>query len=557
MMFAVNSGRGGVRAGSPALREPGRHLSVALQADGAAANLDRDAKCAAGASFGCRDPAQATLWGLGRSIALEHPELWGGLIDLSAECRDDIGAAHVLDQVCAAQGEEEAAFRHGDRYVPRLAHASTVRGGAPMLHRNGAYLLTGGMGVLGLKLARWLAQGGAGHVILLGRTPFPERSAWSALPSGSAEHATATALQEVERLGCSVSTVAADVTDRVAIEVLIRRFGNDLPPLRGVFHTAASIGFSPVSRMSPAVLDEVMRAKVVGGWLLHELTRSLPLDYFVLYSSVASVWGSRGMAHYAAANQFLDALANHRRVLGLPGLSVNWGGWKDGGGSADATRFLEQSDLLPLDPERALHSMGVLMDAGVPQRTVAAVRWRSIKAAFAVSGGRLLDEIGAAVEGRSEPEGEVEREGAEAGFVAELRGLPPAQARERLTTHVREQVAGVLALPVDRLMEAGLGFFRLGMDSLMTVDLRSRLEHSLGLRLPPTIAFEYPTVESLSAQLAERLLGSPAREEATAPKAVTTNGDGGAALTPLAEEELARLLDLAITETLEGGATRR
>jgi microcystin synthetase protein McyD len=502
------------------------------------------------------DPGQAALWGLGRSIALEHPELWGGLIDLPADGRDDIGAAQIFDQVCAAQGEQEAAFRHDGRYVPRLTSAAVVRGGAPMLHRSGAYLLSGGLGVLGLRLARWLAQGGAGHVVLLGRTPFPARSVWTALPAESSARRVAAAFEEIEQLGCTVSTVAADVTDRTAMEAIIRRFGDDLPPLRGIFHTAAAISFTPVSRMSPEALDKVMRPKVVGGWLLHELTRSLPLDYFVLYSSVASVWGSRGMAHYAAANQFLDALANHRRALGLPGLSVNWGGWKDGGGSADATRFLEQSDLLPLDPERALNSMGVLMDAGVPQRTVAAVRWNRMKAAFAFAGGgRLLDEIRAQPVSPHEPVEQVQR--TDAGFVSELRALSRAQARERLTTHVREQVANVLALPVDRLMEASLGFFRLGMDSLMTVDLRSRLERSLGLRLPSTIAFEYPTVESLGAQLAERLFADDVRNALPAPNSEATNGGSGATLPPLAEEELARLLDLAITETLEGGGRRR
>jgi myxalamid-type polyketide synthase MxaE and MxaD len=316
------------------------------------------------------------------------------------------------------------------------------------------------------------------------------------------------------------------------------------------------MGFTPLPRLQPDQLDAVLRPKVAGSWVLHQLTETLDLDHFVLFSSVAGLWGSRGMAHYTAANQFLDALAHHRRALGLPALAVNWGGWEGGDSSRDAARFLEQSDfrLLPVEP--ALAMLGSAMMEGVTQRAIAWVDWASLKASYELHAGRpFLREIEIADGESDAPEAGMSSEAA-TSLLQQLETLAEEEALSHLTSHVRGQVAEVLGLDPAQLMEPGQGFFKLGMDSLMTVELRGRLERSAGVRLPTTIAFEYPTVEALSGFLAGKLLQRYAAAQA-APSAADGQ-DGGVAeldLVALSEDELAAMLDGALADLLDDEVT--
>jgi acyl transferase domain-containing protein len=502
------------------------------------------------------DPAQAALWGLARSVALECPDHWGGLIDLPADAAPNAAAELTLAQVLARDGEDQAAFRNGDRYVPRLVRAPSAEVAVPGFRADAAYLVTGGLGTLGMELARRLAERGAGHLVLVGRTPLPERGAWDGLPADAPARGRVAAIQELERRGAAVTPVAADVADEAAMRALFARFGSGLPPLRGVFHTAAVIGFAPLPRLADEALDAVLRPKVAGAWTLHRLSEGLELDHFVLFSSVAGLWGSRGMTHYTAANAFLDALAHLRRARGLPALAVDWGGWEGGDRGRDANRFLEVSDfrLLPTGP--ALDMLGRAMAEGVTQRTVAWVDWADLRAAYELPGGRpLLTEI--RFEARAD-EPSSPADGAPARGVDLLRhleSLDHAEARERLVGHVRAEVAEVLGLDPDRLLEPRQGFFKLGMDSLMTVELRSRLERSLGLRLPTTIAFEYPNIEALAGFLADRLPRAAPASAAAIPAAdaapvAAADEPSEADLARLSDDELASMLDGAIADLL-------
>jgi len=506
------------------------------------------------------DPAGAALWGLGRSIALELPQRWGGLLDLDPEADPAAAAEQVLAQVTTDASEDQSAFRDGTRFVPRLTALDRVEGaerGRPEIRRDASYLISGGLGSLGLRLARWLAESGAGHLLLLGRTPLPDRSAWASLPDDDPAREKVAAVRELERMGTAVETVAADVADPEAMGRLFARFGAGLPPLRGVFHAAAVLDFTPLPRLQTERIEAVLRPKLVGAWVLHQLTRALDLDHFVLFSSVAGLWGSRGMAHYAAANQFLDSLAHHRRAAGLPALAVDWGGWAGGDAARDANRFLEQSDfhLMPAGP--ALAMLGSAMAAGVAQRTIAWVDWAALKASYEIDPRRgLLREIEAGA-GAHEPAGRSAAAPGTSEFAARLRSLGGDEAGDLLVSHVREQVAAVLGLDPVQLMEPGQGFFRLGMDSLTTVELRGRLERSLGLRLPTTIAFEYPTVESLAAFLAGTLRTRGGLDAPTTPPAKDTRPeDPDAGLADLSESELATMLDDALADLLDDNATR-
>jgi myxalamid-type polyketide synthase MxaC len=180
------------------------------------------------------------------------------------------------------------------------------------LRADATYLVTGGLGGLGLQVARWLAQRGAGHLLLMGRR-------------GLSTDAAVQAVAEIERQGTAVTVIAADVADEQAMTMLFARFGDDLPPLAGIVHTAADLSSAPVVDLDEERLQAMLRPKVQGTFNLHRLSAGLALDFFVLFSSTTALLGANGLAHYAAANVYLDSFAHYRRSLGLPALSINWG----------------------------------------------------------------------------------------------------------------------------------------------------------------------------------------------------------------------------------------
>jgi natural product biosynthesis luciferase-like monooxygenase protein len=279
--------------------------------------------------------AQAPLWGFGRALAYEHPNLWGGLVDLDPGAAAGEAAAQLAITIRAAGGEDELALRRGERYAPRLVRRPLEpRGSADALPADAAYLVSGGLGDLGLVVARWLATRGARHLILLGRTPLPPRDEWTAAPPGSRLAGQVGAIRELEALGVSVSTAAVDVADEPALAAFLRTCEADGgPPIRGVVHAAGTAQGSIVLNLDEAALEAVLRPKVAGGWALHRHFGRTELDFFLLFSAAPAVlgWLGQGAANYAAANAFLDALAEHRRRRGLPATSVGWGPWRQVG----------------------------------------------------------------------------------------------------------------------------------------------------------------------------------------------------------------------------------
>ncbi len=426
------------------------------------------------------DPVQAAVWGMGLSLALENPDVRIGLIDVAATAGPTELASALRAFAAADDDERQAAFRSGDRFVPRLARTDV-----PVMNARirDAHLVIGGSGALGLRTGEWLASQGAHTIVLASRR-------------GTASDA---AIERMRAAGAQVELIALDVTDASAVARIIERFGNDLPPLRGIFHCAMPAGFGGLAQADRDVLESWLGAKVAGSWNLDRATRAHELDHFVLFSSVAGVWGSRGMAPYAAANRFLDALAHVRRSQGLPALSGVWGGW-DTGPAREGDRFLERSDLRLLDPTSAFITLHALMSGDAAVRIVADADWSSLARSLRLGGvHRLLDEVAEPARPEAAPEA------AEGSVAEKLRRLEPAQALEALDTIVRTEVAEVLGMTPADLIGNGQGFFKLGMDSLTTLELRGRLQRALGMKLPTTVAFEHPTVERLRDHLAGRL----------------------------------------------------
>jgi malonyl CoA-acyl carrier protein transacylase len=496
---------------------------------------------------------QSPIWGLGRVLALEHPELWGGLIDLE-EALDGAAQISQLWQEIVdddPDAEDQIAFRDNQRYVPRL-----VPGGSDSREREaqiassaskpaifapgGAYLITGGLGRLGLKVAQWMAERGARHLVLLSRRRLPERSAWANLATEGDAYEAARRIEAIENLGCAVTAVSGDVSDYARMSELFAEFGHSMPSLRGVIHAAGVFDFYPLTEISVDVLRTCLRPKIIGAWVLHKLTEREPLDFFVAFSSGASVWSAKGLAHYAASNQLLDVMAHHRRAMGLPALAINWGWWAEGGTSAESERYFAQVGLERMPATDALEILGHLLQTNATQVTVAACNWSMLRPIYeAKRRRRFLDNVvpGQPAAGRQLSE-------STPNFLARLRETASSERWNFLRAHVAEQVAKVLGLAHPRSLDPHQGFFRMGMDSLMAVQLRQRLENNLdGYSLPLTLAFEYPNIEALTRYLASEVLSL----EVVAPRAnIPVNG--GADLQPrdnhdrLSEGELVELL---------------
>ena len=299
----------------------------------------------------------------------------------------------------------------------------------------------------------------------------------------------------------------ADAADEFAMEKLLGQFGQALPALRGVIHAAGVTSNQPIANLDVSVWQDVLKPKVKGAWILHKLTSDLPLDFFVCFSSAASVWGSQGMAHYAAANHFLDQLALYRNAHGLPALTVNWGWWSgDGIATSEQEALFARVGLSQMPAEKALSALTYLIETDATQKVVAAVDWAVFKPIFESTRARsLLSRM--EISNAGEQTGSVARSQS-TSILQQLQNLSTEKQKEILLDRVRQLVAEIMGFGTPQSVNMRQGFFKLGMDSLMTVQLRTRLEASFECVLPPTIAFEYPTVTDLVNYLMKQVLPS-------------------------------------------------
>ncbi|MBV8587759.1 MAG: KR domain-containing protein, partial [Verrucomicrobia bacterium] len=303
---------------------------------------------------------QSPLWGLGRTIALECGDLWGGQIDLDPADSPAAAARHLLSQATAPSGEDQTAYREGDRYVLRLIRREKISSETKHISiiPDATYLITGGLGGIGLTIARWLVARGARHLVLAGRSRLPVSAHANGVHPVEPEDPRIIAIRDLESLGASIRTETVDMGNETSVHNLVRRcLLPDHPPLRGVFHAAGVMQYDPLSNQTPVQMRDILAAKMVGGWLLHRLLADVPLDLFVLFSSSSALLSSPLMGSYSAANVFLDSLAHHRRAMGQPALSVNWGTWVDVG---MATRFQEMEETKRHGRTGATKGVGVI-----------------------------------------------------------------------------------------------------------------------------------------------------------------------------------------------------
>ncbi|MFI2652637.1 type I polyketide synthase [Micromonospora fulviviridis] len=441
-------------------------------------------------------PRQALAWGLGRVVALEHPDRWGGLVDLPSTL--DRRARGRLAVALAGLGhEDQLAVRTSGLFARRLVRAGAetppdATGWRPA----GTVLVTGGLGSLGAHVARWLARDGAAHLVLTSR-------------QGPSAPGATELTAELTALGATVTVAACDVADRESLRSLVDGLAGQGVRIDAVVHAAGVAHAGPLAETDLAGLADGLHAKVAGAVNL-DATFGGDVAAFVLFSSGAGVWGGGLQGGYAAGNAFLDALAEDRRRRGLAATAVAWGAW-DGGGMMETEGAADQmfrSGVRPMRPELAVAVLAQALAHDEVTLAVADIAWDRFHQTYALTRPRPLIEdipevarlLATTRAGDDEP--------AEASPLrGRLAGLAGPERRRALLELVRVHAAAVLGHASAEAVGADRPFRDIGFDSLSAVEMRNRLGEAVGLRLPATLVFDRPTPALLAGWLADRILG--------------------------------------------------
>ncbi len=429
------------------------------------------------------------LWGLGQSFAQEHPDHWGGLLDLPADF-DDRDLVSVTGYLRDPDRPYQDVIRSGRRLALVLdALKPAAREAAP--DYSGTQIISGGSGSLGLTLAAHLADRGAQAMILVSRHGPDER--------GQAR------IEALRANGLTVIDLRADITDRAALAQALDDLRPTVPPITGVFHAAGLLADGVLAELDDEKIRRVMSVKSAGALALHLATQGDSLRHFVLYSSAAALIGSPGQANYAAANHFLNALAASRRLDGRSGTALAWGPWADGGmATADSRReeHLARQGLLSLNTEEALAALDRTVDNDRPVVGVMRVDWRAFLAARGADREGIFRRLApppspsAAADG---PGSTADRPLAEA-FQA-LRSADVSDPK-MLISPLKEVVADLLGFSDPERLDAETPMAEFGLDSLMVVQLRNRVKKVLDKPVPVSLAFEYPTLAAVAGWIA-------------------------------------------------------
>jgi acyl carrier protein/NADP-dependent 3-hydroxy acid dehydrogenase YdfG len=410
------------------------------------------------------------------------------LIDLDPHAVREDDAAQLLDELWTQDSDTQVAYRFGKRLVPRLSPLGRGRSRNRFRARTDAsYLITGAFGALGRKVAEWLAASGARHLALVSRRP-PDDEAFRWL-------------QGLREQGIQCLPLQADVSVMADLAEALAQIDRTMPPLRGVMHAAGILEDNVFSKLDWPGFAKVQAPKVQGSWNLHTLTADRSLDFWVIFSSVTALLGNPGQAAYAAGNAYADALVHHRRMQGVPALSINWGPWQGEGMSSQVIDDLYRRwGLLSIDPSQGVEMLGQLLNIGGGQVWAAPVDVDLLKKRSAESPHlSLVAELVGAQKGRvPSPKARADVSG-----TSSLKNLPDDQRRAAILEHVVDMVRSVTGMEATEPVRIDARFETLGVDSLLTLDLLNALSRFFGVNLPSTIFINCPTIELLVKYLCE------------------------------------------------------
>lgn len=467
----------------------------------------------------------ATLWGFARVAVLEADATWGGIIDA-----DDLRtqADRLIDEITAPSDDDQIVLRQAHRLVPRLKRCEPNAGrqaaglGPAFDLADGAVLVTGGLGGVGMHLAQWLAGQGAGKLLLTSR-------------SAAVSPEAAATIERLRRRGVEIATVAADVSTREGIQTCFQALGHT--PLVGIIHAAGVDLQRPIADTTPEDIERLLAAKVRGAWLLHEASEGLDLQMFVCLSSMSSVLGSADRSAYAAANAFLDALAHYRRERGLPALALNFGPWT-GGGMADENSLAQLARIgnYGLVPEPTLQLVERLIREHATQAMVADIDWQRFRAVFESRRSKpLLGELGR--EAKPDTGSQTRRSSAAFDWLEQLRGLPEADRAGELMKLLQQELAQTLRMQSARGISLDRSLFQMGLDSITAVEFSLKLQRHTGVP-SASLLVGAPTIRRVADALLQLLsepLARPAagNSDTGSSNAAAANADGTSSLQEL------------------------
>jgi acyl transferase domain-containing protein/acyl carrier protein len=485
---------------------------------------------------------QAPVWGLGRVIGhQEFVDRWGGLIDIDDTDDRFETASRVCEHILAGGAEDQIAIRGGTAFVPRFRPSTRLRPAFPTkLTPHATYVVTGGGGALGRIVATYLAERGARHVTLLSRSKIPARDQWPLLPVDHRHRATIDTILKIEQLGARVSTASVDITDVSQIRGwLSSHLDGGGPPVRGIIHAAGSIDDRLLVNMTEHDFAAVLAPKIEGAQALHDALHGHELDFFVMFGSAGSVIASPGQGNYAAANAFLDAFAHHRQALGLPALTIGWGPWSVGMvEELKLEKIYAQRGIELITPAAGARILDRLISQETPGVVAITADWKRARRA-GLGGGlpSMFSELGAA---------DVAPDTDESGssLVDVLSACPEGRRLEVVVGHVRQIAAAVFELSAADI-EPDDALDNLGLDSLMAMDFRLRVNAMFAIDLPLLELLRGVSVNSLGVRILTELSlvdtsAAPDTELSTTPTQPDDDVDG--LVSQLSEAELAQLL---------------
>jgi malonyl CoA-acyl carrier protein transacylase len=463
--------------------------------------------------------AQSPLWGLGKVIAVEHPDYWGGMVDLAPNPELD-EAVRLLTSITQSEGEDHVAFRNEQTYVARLVkiHNSEVRsqktlGGQSFvpLNSQNSYLITGGLGGLGLKLAQWLVEQGAKYLILVGRR-------------GASSKANQT-IKALEQAGAKILVTQADVSQEKDLLRVLEAYKASMPPLGGIVHAAGIIDDGILQSQSWERFRKVMAPKVLGTWNLHNLTQDIPLDFFIMFSSLSSLGCSPGQGNYAAANAFMDASAHYRQAQGLPALSINWGPWAEVGMATNQDYDFNREGLNLISPEQGLQAFTQLLQSRQAQVGVFSIEWEkfSERYPYAQRSPYFQKMLGKTATLPSQ----AKLEKNEPIIFKQLLEISSEQRQKFLQSYLQSCIAQILQMQIEQISLTD-SLLDLGMDSLMVMEAINQLKSDLQLMLYPKEFYERPRIDALAKYLAVEFERSFVKSQ--------ESGDAGAQGTSFVQE---------------------
>ena len=437
------------------------------------------------------------MLGFAKGFALEVGELWGGIVDVSGSPEEM--ATSLLAELNSQAQEDAVSYQGPDRKVLRLGQDRLPSAKTVSLDSEGSYLVSGGLGGLGLYVADALVRSGARHLVLMSR-----RGDLESLEADRAE-----LLEKLKSDGATVSVANVDVADAKAVNQLVNELAKSANPLKGIVHAAGVSAINLTHEMTVEQWEQVSRSKLEGAINLHNASENVELDVFAVFSSIASVWGSGGMAHYAAANHFLDGLVDYRLAKGLPAVGFNWGPWGGAGmATGEAAEEAERRGLTPFEPESAIEFMSKAWNGGNAHQTLVDVDWSRFREILEMRRphpmfgtlGRNLS-AGAGVTGEK------------SAFFKSLTALETGERAEKIVGYLQTLLGKVTGKAEGEIVDPEMPLMDLGIDSIMALEIKKQLEADTGQAMKATLIFDYPTINKIAEFFSESLYGEGSEAE--------------------------------------------